>query len=122
MPMRFKIDEDLPRDITTTLRTHGHDAISVLDEVLGGAPDVRVWEAAQRERRCLLTADKGFADVNKYPPGTHGGIILLRLPRESRAGYIQLVEGLLAQFRITAAQGAIVTVSPQAIRIHGRTS
>lgn len=120
MSIRFKVDEDLPGEIASMLRAGGHDAISVLEERLGGAPDSWVWEAAQHEQRCLFTADKGFANASKFPPGTHGGIILLRLPRESRAGYIRLVEGFLSEFRMETAQGAIVSVSPEAIRIHGR--
>ena len=119
MAVCFKVDEDLPRDIAMVLRAGGYDAMSVPDEELGGAPDDRVWEVVQHEQRCLVTADKGFANAMKYPPGTHGGIVLFRLPRESRAGYIRLVELFMSGFQIDLAQGAIVSVSPDAIRVHG---
>ncbi len=120
MSIRFKVDEDLPRDIAPMLRARGHDAATVVEERLGGAPDSRVWEVAQHEHRCLVTADKGFANVSKFPPGSHSGIILLRLSRESRAGYIRLVDGFLARFQMDMVNGAIVSVSPDAIRVHGR--
>ncbi len=119
--MRFKVDEDLPGEIALMLRAGEHDAVTVGEERLSVAPDSRVWDSVQRENRCLLTADKGFANANKYPPGTHGGIVLLRLPRESRTGYLRLVEGLLSEFRLEAAHGTIVSVSPEAIRVHGRS-
>jgi len=120
MAIRFKVDEDLPREIASILRAGGHDAVSVLDEKLGGAPDPRVWSAVQQEHRCLLTADKGFADARRFPPGTHGGIVLFRLPRESRSGYVRLLEGFLTKLHVETVQGAIVSVSPEAIRVHGR--
>lgn len=96
MPLRFKIDEDLPREVAECFRTAGFDAQTVIEESLGGASDELLWEHAQREQRCLVTADKGIADKRKHPPGTHPGIILLRLPRESRAGYVRLADSMLA--------------------------
>jgi len=120
MPVCFKVDEDLPTEIASMLRSGGHDAVTVLDEGLGGAPDARVWNAVQEEHRCLLTADKGFANATKFPPGTHEGIVLLRLPLETRAGYVRLVERFLSEFSEVTLRGAIVSVSPEAIRVHGK--
>ena len=65
----------------------------------------------------LFTADKGFANARCYPPGTHAGVVLFRLPRESRAGYIRLVEFLLSQVNLDDLVGAIAVVSPDAIRV-----
>ena len=36
--MRFKIDENLHDDVADALRTHGHDALTVFEEGLRGAP------------------------------------------------------------------------------------
>jgi predicted nuclease of predicted toxin-antitoxin system len=120
MTIRFKVDEDLPGEIASMLRAGGHDTVTVLDEGLGGAPDSRVWDAVQQEQRCLLTADKGFADARRFPPGMHGGIVLFRLPSESRSGYVRLIERLLSEFGVETVHGAIVSVSPEAIRVHGK--
>ena len=65
----------------------------------------------------LFTADKGFANARDYPPGSHAGVVLFRLPRESRAGYIRLAEFLLARVKLDDVVGAIVVVSPDAIRV-----
>ena len=116
MPIRFKVDEDLPREVGEVLRAAGHDASTVVEQHLCGAPDPELWRRVQAEDRCLVTADKGFADVRKFPPGSHAGIILLRLRRETRAGYIDLVQLLLRRSKIDGFRGAIVTVSPEAIR------
>ena len=76
--MRIKVDEALPRAAVQMLRRHGHDAVSVAEQGMGGTKDPDLWQAVQAEDRFLVTADKGFADVRSYPPGTHDGVMLLR--------------------------------------------
>ncbi len=68
--MRIKVDEDLPRAVATLLEEAGHQAVTVLDEHLGGASDETLWPVVQREERFLITADKGFGDIRRYPPGS----------------------------------------------------
>ncbi len=76
--MRVKIDEDLPRPIIQSLRDRGHDTVGVVEQGMGGWKDNDLWQAIQAEQRFLVTADKGFANVRLYAPGTHIGILLLR--------------------------------------------
>jgi predicted nuclease of predicted toxin-antitoxin system len=92
---RIKVDEDLPGEIATLLRAGGHDALSVFEQHLTGTTDDKLWPLIQAESRILFTADKGFGDVRAHPPATHAGVVLFRLPRESRAAYIRLVEGFM---------------------------
>jgi predicted nuclease of predicted toxin-antitoxin system len=77
--LKFKLDENMPRDAATRLREEGHDVTTVLDEGLGGEDDPPVLKAATDEARILLTFDLDFADVRQYPPGSHGGIVVFRL-------------------------------------------
>lgn len=118
MPIRFKVDEDLPHDVAVLLREAGHDAATVTQEGLTGTSDHALWQRTQQENRCLLTADKGFANARSFPPGTHAGIVLCRMPRESRAGYLELIRSLLAGFDMDSVTGAIVVATPEAIRVH----
>jgi hypothetical protein len=64
-----------------------------------------------------FTADKGFANARNYPPGSHFGVVLFRLPRESRAGYLKLTEFLLSPLKLDDNTGALVVVSPGVIRV-----
>ena len=82
--MRFKLDENLPAQAAEVLRTAGHDAVHLLDQVAAGAEDARVARLAQKESRALITLDLGFADIGTYPPGSYSGIAVLR-PRSSSA-------------------------------------
>jgi predicted nuclease of predicted toxin-antitoxin system len=117
MPCRIKVDEDLPRDVADLLRSKGHDALTVVEEHLGGFADEKLWPIVQAEQRLLFTADRGFGDARLFPPGSHCGVVLFRLPRESRKGYVLLVELLLQTVSLDQLAGALVLVSPDALRI-----
>ena len=117
MSVAIKVDEDLPAEVAAILSQAGHDAKTVHDQGHTGMPDAQLWPIVQQEQRLLLTADKAFANARDFPPGSHAGVVLFRLPRESRAGYIRLTSYLLAQLGLENVAGAIVVVSPDSIRV-----
>ena len=80
--MRFKTDENLPQEVVEQMKASGHDALSVADQGLGGAPDPSVAQACTAEDRVLVTLDTDFSDIRAYPPGSHPGIIVFRLARQ----------------------------------------
>jgi predicted nuclease of predicted toxin-antitoxin system len=84
----------VPASLQESLRALGHDVDTVLAEELTGAADVDVWEAAQAASRFLITQDLDFSDVRAFQPGSHAGILLLRLPVPSRRLLYQYVEQL----------------------------
>ena len=83
--MKFKIDENLPREAVGLFRGTGYEASSVLGQSMGGAPDPDVASVCRRERSVLLTLDVGFADIRTYPPEEHHGLIVLRSKRQDKA-------------------------------------
>jgi hypothetical protein len=68
VPVRLKVDENLPCEIADLLNEHGYDARTVLDQGWQGMADHELWQGIQAEGRWLITADKGFADLRLYPP------------------------------------------------------
>lgn len=76
--MKFKLDENLPAELVSDLHHLGHEADTVLDEKLGGAPDPTVLQAASDAGRVLLTLDKGIANLQRYPISKHAGVVLFR--------------------------------------------
>ncbi len=53
------------------------------------------YGTVQAEGRFLVTADKGFADIRLYPPGTHGGVLLLRPDEDGIAPLVDLLAHVL---------------------------
>ncbi len=87
--MRIKLDENLPFGLASRLSTLGHDVRTVQDEGLIGRADLEIWEAAQRDGRLLITEDLDFSDTRRFAPGTHYGVLLIRLRLPSRRGLLQ---------------------------------
>ena len=77
--MRMLADENLPGPVIRGLREHGHDVLSVKEE-LRGADDRTVLRVAQEEGRLIVTFDKDFGELifRKGLPSSCG-VILFRL-------------------------------------------
>ncbi|HWR98848.1 MAG TPA: DUF5615 family PIN-like protein [Candidatus Methanoperedens sp.] len=82
--MRIKLDENLPARLATSLASLGHDTDTVISEGIQGADDPTVWSAAQKAGRLLITQDLDFSDLRRYRPGTHYGVLLVRLREPGR--------------------------------------
>ncbi len=68
-----------PAEARRTVVGGGHNVHTVEEEGLKGNPDETVWEQAQRESRFFVTQDMDFSDSRKFVPGTHYGLLLVRL-------------------------------------------
>ena len=77
--MRFKLDENLGISSWDLLRAAGHDVSTVPEEDLGGSPDRSIFEVCQREQRALVTLDRDFGQVLRFPPHESHGIVVLAL-------------------------------------------
>jgi predicted nuclease of predicted toxin-antitoxin system len=82
--VKIKLDENLPERLVATLAALGHDIDTARAERLNGQADPYVWSATQAAKRFLITQDLDFSDVRRYEPGTHVGLLLVRLARRFR--------------------------------------
>ena len=115
--MRIKVDEDLPRAAVRMLCDRGYEAVSVIEQGIGGYKDPVLWQVVQKEQRFLVTADKGFADIRRYRPGTHQGVLLLRPDQDGIGPTIELLERVLADYDLESLVGTTAVVTPRGIRV-----
>lgn len=115
--MNIKVDEDLPKIATIILQERGYSASNVVEQGMSGWKDSALWQAIQAEAHLLITADKGFADIRVYPPGTHGGIMLLRPDQDGIRPVIELLEAILSRYDLNHLVGTITVVTPRGIRV-----
>ena len=115
--MRIKVDEDLPRAAVRVLCDRGYEALSVIEQGMGGYKDPALWQAVQQEQRFLVTADKGFADIRRYKSGTHEGIPLLRPAQDGIGPTIELLEMVLEDYDLKSLAGTTAVVTPRGIRV-----
>ena len=119
--MKFKFDENLPSDLGTLLRAEGHDAHSVLDEEMRGAPDPSIAKVCQAEERILITLDLDFAHIGNYPPADYPGIIVLRLARQDRDIVLAIIPRILTLLQTEPIAQRLWIVDDSRTRIRGET-
>lgn len=115
--MKIKLDENITTAAAALLIQAGHLVDTVADEGLTGATDSVVMESCRTEQRLLLTFDVGFGDVRAYPPGSHHGIVLLRLPDQRPDITLETLTRLLSQHALDDFDGALVVVSGDRVRV-----
>jgi predicted nuclease of predicted toxin-antitoxin system len=113
---RFFVDESLPNTVVRALRSAGYLTESVREIGLQGADDDTVFNEAQKRHAILVTGDEDFADVRRFPTGTHHGIIVVRLQgtKEQRAASLM---DALKQLQGQSLCGALVIVELGRVRV-----
>jgi len=94
--MKIKLDENIPATVIGDLSELGHDTLSVYQQGLKGTPDSLLWKKVQAEQRFFITQDLDFSDAIKFRPGSHAGILLMRLRDPGRLKLRQKIRELFA--------------------------
>ena len=115
--MRIKLDENLHTDVAAVLAASGHDVDTVADEGLLGADDASVSVAATTEERLIVTLDRGFGDIRLYPPGTHAGVLVLRLSNHSLPETKSALEDLVSEVDLDDLAGCVAVYRDGNLRI-----
>ena len=115
--MKIKLDENLPHRLATLLKNLGHEVHTLHEERLGGRPDAEVWEATQRESRFLITQDLDFSDSLKFAPGSHHGILLIRLRSPNRRALIERIGEMFRKENVSEWVGCFVVATERKIRV-----
>lgn len=114
--MRVKLDENLPERAARLLAA-GHDVDSVHDEGLAGADDPTVSEVATAGGRLVITLDRGFGDIQRYPPGSHAGILVLRIDDQSAAAVIEALGALTTSTDLAELSGCVAVYRNGELRV-----
>jgi len=117
--MQFKLDENLPQEARNVLTAAGHDAVTVLDQRLGGKPDNVVASVCNDEDRILITLDTDFSNIIRYPPAIHPGIIVIRVEDQSKFNVLSLFDAILASLKKESPARKLWIVEPHRIRVRG---
>ncbi len=94
--LKFVIDEDLPRSTGIILKENGYDVLDIRDHGLRGKSDEKIYEFAQGNEAVVLTGDRGFGNIQRFPLGGHSGIVISLFPNEMSTSVInqKLLVGL----------------------------
>ena len=117
--MKFKLDENIGTRTQKLFQAGGYKVSTVREEGLEGKSDSEIYARCCREKLCLVSLDKDFLDVFRFPPNNAGGIVVIRLPANPN---LSLLEYLIKEFISALGQapldGRLWVVEPGRIRLH----
>jgi predicted nuclease of predicted toxin-antitoxin system len=115
--LKIKLDENLPTALAERLRGLGHDVETVHEEAMEGERDERIWNSAQSEERFLITQDLDFSDARKFAPGSHFGLLLVRLREPGRLALTISVGEVFASHNVSGWAGCFIVLTERKLRI-----
>ncbi|MBI4649410.1 MAG: DUF5615 family PIN-like protein [Bacteroidia bacterium] len=116
--LKFIIDEDLHRSLGTHLQEQGYFVKDIRDYGLRGADDEKIFEFAQKEKVIILSGDKGFGNIIRFPLGRHAGIIIIRFPNEMST--LEINNQFIKRIKYLSENdihGNVIIIEPGKIRI-----
>ena len=119
VPIKFKIDENLPVDVSTLLNQAGYGTHTVYDEELAGEADSELIEICRQEQRTLITLDTDFCDIRTYPPKYFSGIIVLRVKQQDKFYILDTIQKLTPNLLLYPLEQHLWIVDERHIRIRG---
>jgi len=115
--LRFLIDENVFPKVSAHLEEKGHNVRTVFQTGIAGAPDEQIIRIAASERRILVTFDRHFGNIFRYPPGKNEGIILIRIHPPLLADVTDAFDRLLYQHKDTTFKGQLIVLGRTGYRV-----
>ena len=116
--MKFKIDENLPRELAVILRDFNHDAYTVKEEGIDGWSDPEIGAVCKHEGRVLITTDLDFCDARVFPPSQFPDFVVLRINPQGRKSIIAAFRRVVPFFTDKALNGKLWIVDGNQIHVY----
>jgi predicted nuclease of predicted toxin-antitoxin system len=81
--VKFLADENVYAPIIRYLRSVGHEVLDIRETPHSGASDDEIFRKAVEEKLTILTMDKDFVRMLRFPPDQCHGIIVVKLYKMS---------------------------------------
>lgn len=114
---KFKIDENLPCELSGFFNAEGHDSLTVNEQQLGGCDDEDLILICRKEKRILVTLDFDFSDIRVYPPQKHHGIVIFKSADQSKKTVLKLAKNFLSVLEKELVQKSLWIVEIDRVRI-----
>jgi predicted nuclease of predicted toxin-antitoxin system len=116
--VKIKVDENIGRSGVDLLRQAGHDVTTVREQGLTGAADEDVFSTCVTEQRTLITLDRDFGHVSRFPPAQSAGIVILELGGAASTKLLcDRLDDFLALATTRPVSGELWIVEPGRVRV-----
>lgn len=115
--MKIFANENLFEPIIDYLRSLGNDVLSIRDCGLSGISDDEVYEMACKENRVIITMDKDFARIFRFPPQRCGGIVVAKIYKRPVDETLTIFRKYYQSIKAEDVKENLVIITPEGVRI-----
>jgi predicted nuclease of predicted toxin-antitoxin system len=115
--MKMFANENLFEPIIDFLRGRGHDVLSIRDSGLSGISDDEVYRRACKEKRVIITMDKDFSRMFRFPPEKCGGIIVVKIYKRTVDDTLSIFKKFYESLQEKDILENLIIITPEGVRI-----
>jgi predicted nuclease of predicted toxin-antitoxin system len=116
--MKIKLEENLPVRLVGIFSQLSHEVDTVPQEGLKGHQDPQIWQVAQMGGYFLITQDLDFSDIRLFVPGTHRGLLLIRLRDPGRKPLVKRLKAIFESENVENWRGCFVVATYTKIHVY----
>ncbi|MDZ7586545.1 MAG: DUF5615 family PIN-like protein [Patescibacteria group bacterium] len=115
---KFFTDECVNTDVVLDLRQSGVDILTVREAGLTGTDDDVIFKSAFKNKRILLSFDRGFGDIFRFPIGKSEGVIVVLVGQMRKEEIVRIILTFLAVIKTAANfKGKLAILGKSRIRV-----
>jgi len=95
--------------------------LSIRDCGLSGISDDEVYEKACKENRVIITMDKDFTRIFRFPPEKCGGIVVAKLYKRPVNETLTIFKKYYQSIKEEDIKRNLVVITPEGVRIRRST-
>lgn len=115
--MNLLVDENVVRGIALWLQGQGHEVVYVTECGLHGKPDDDVFAYAVENALWLLTMDRDFGRVQRFPPNQCKGVVLAKIYHRPMAEVTRIFADAFVKLDWSALEGRLVMITADGTRV-----
>ncbi len=115
--MKMFANENLFEPIIDYLKGLGHDVLSIRDSGLSGISDNVVYQRACRDDMVIITMDKDFSRIFRFPPEKCGGIIVVKIYKRTVDETLSIFKKYYDSIQEKDIHKNLVIITPDEVRI-----
>jgi predicted nuclease of predicted toxin-antitoxin system len=118
MAIRLVLDQGVPRDAASHLRSLGYECTHVGEIGMSKAADEEILAFALRKHATLVTLDADFHAILAVSGASGPSVIRFRMQGLGAPEIVALVPRVLAEFVTDLARGSLITVKARKTTCH----
>jgi predicted nuclease of predicted toxin-antitoxin system len=117
----FLTDENIPFKIVDLLRSLNYEVFDLRENQLCSLSDEEILKLAKDKNLVLITFDKHFSNIAKYPPEQYSGTIRIRIHPPILEDINNALKLLLERMKIEEMRGRLIVLEKNGYRIRKST-